>query len=70
MRLLRKPEEMAIILDKNECEGCGTCVTVCTRSAIILKETDGVIIAEIDSAFCDGCGECIEYCARKVIKKI
>jgi ferredoxin len=60
---------MPIIINKEECEGCGTCASVCPKSAIVLKEVDGSIIAEVDSELCDECGECIEFCLREAIKK-
>lgn len=60
---------MAIIINKEECEGCGTCVTICPKSAIILKEVDGSIVAEVVPELCDECRECIEFCLREAIKE-
>jgi len=61
---------MPIIIKKEECEGCGTCMTMCSKSAISLKESNGELVAEIDPAQCEECGECIEFCLRRAIKKI
>jgi len=60
---------MPIVIDKEECQGCGTCVTICPNSAIVLKEVDESIIAEIIPELCDECGECIEFCLRGAIKQ-
>ena len=61
---------MPIIINKGECEGCGTCVSICPNSAIVLEEVDESIIAEVVSELCDECGECIEFCLRGLIKKV
>jgi ferredoxin len=60
---------MPIVIKKDECEGCGTCMTVCSRSAISLVETDGKLVAEIEPSECEECGECVGYCMRGAIKK-
>jgi len=60
---------MPVIINKEECEGCGTCTSICPKSAIVLKEVDGAIIAEVVPELCDDCGECIEFCLREAIKK-
>jgi len=62
--------EMPIIINKEECEGCATCISICSNSAIVLKEVDESIIAEVVSELCDECGECIEFCLRGLIKKV
>ena len=49
--------------------GCGTCMTVCEKSAISLKESDGKMVAEVDPVECAECGECISFCMRGAIKK-
>ncbi len=62
--------EMPIIINKEECEGCGTCTPVCPNSAIALKEVDGSIVAEVVSDLCNECCECMEFCLRGAIKEV
>lgn len=61
---------MAVTIEKEECEGCGTCMSVCSNSAIVLVELDGAIVAEVVSELCEECGECIEFCLRGAIKEV
>ena len=61
---------MAVTIEKEECEGCGTCMSVCPTSAIVLVEVSESIIAEVVAELCDECGECIEYCLRGAIKGV
>jgi ferredoxin len=61
---------MPVTIEKEECEGCGTCTSICPSSAIVLVEVAGSIIAEVVSELCDECGECIEYCLREAIKGV
>ncbi len=61
---------MSVMINKGECEGCGTCLAICPNSAIVLKEVEGSIIAEIVNELCDECGECIEFCLRGAINKV
>jgi len=61
---------MPIIINKEECEGCGTCTPVCPNSAIALKEVDESIVAEVVSDLCNECCECMEFCLRGAIKEV
>ena len=60
---------MPVIINREECEGCGTCMSTCPNSAIVLKEVDGSIIADVVAELCDECGECIKFCLREAIKE-
>lgn len=48
------------------CLGYGTCVNVCSVSAIEI--CDG--IAVVDPELCIGCGQCVKVCPRKIIKLV
>lgn len=61
---------MPVIIDKEECEGCATCTSICSNSAIVLKEVGTSIIAEVNPELCDECCECIESCLRAAIQKV
>lgn len=61
---------MPVVINKEICEGCASCVSTCTNSAIVLKEVNGAIIAEIVSDKCTECLECIEFCLRGAIKQV
>lgn len=49
------------------CVACGTCIKVCPRKAITVK--DG-IIAIVDKDLCVGCGLCIKACPAGIIRKV
>lgn len=46
------------------CNGCGTCYSICPRSAITIKKNTrlGVLTANIDTNRCTNCGLCREVC--------
>ena len=55
-----------VLVDKDECTGCETCVGVCPVEAITM--VDG--LAEIDQDTCTQCGTCIEECPVEAIKEV
>ncbi len=50
-------------VDKNKCNGCGTCTKIATCEALSLKEGK----ARIDHDACVGCNLCLNVCPRKAI---
>ena len=50
---------MAIIIDSNDCIGCGQCDDFCKHSAIKFHSTSGYARAYIDQDVCTGCKLCI-----------
>jgi ferredoxin len=58
---------MPVTIDKDTCEGCATCMSVCPASAIILVEKGESVVAEVILELCDDCHECIESCLRGAI---
>lgn len=47
-----------IIIDKDLCDLCGTCVAVCPEDCIELTET----YLQIDNVHCTTCGLCTKVC--------
>ena len=54
-----------IEIDQNKCEGCGTCVTACSKGAIQLVDGKAQLI---DAEVCDGLGSCLPKCPMYAIK--
>ncbi|MDR0303677.1 MAG: 4Fe-4S binding protein [Chitinispirillales bacterium] len=50
-------------INKEECDGCGACVAVCPKSAVIMPDT-----AVIDAALCIDCKICKNVCPLGAIK--
>lgn len=51
-------------IDKNECIGCGECVTQCPVNTIIIVDEK----AEIDMNNCIRCGVCHDVCPEDAVK--
>lgn len=52
-----------VVVDKDQCRGCGRCIRHCPYQAIIFRKNDiGGWYAEVDEALCKGCGNCISVC--------
>ncbi|MCK9330293.1 MAG: 4Fe-4S binding protein [Candidatus Cloacimonetes bacterium] len=50
-------------VDKNLCDVCGTCASVCPVGAIIIREFDIVI----NNEKCIKCNKCIRVCPAQAI---
>lgn len=61
---------MAVVIVKEECETCGTCIPMCANNAIIYKEEDGATVVEILEEACIECGDCVPSCIRGAIKEV
>lgn len=55
---------MAMSIDEQICNGCGTCVTACPNEAIRLSDGH----AMIEDSACTECGTCIDLCPRGAIQ--
>lgn len=44
-------------VNKNVCDGCGTCVSICPHMAILMP-IEGIVITES----CVDCGSCVSIC--------
>jgi NAD-dependent dihydropyrimidine dehydrogenase PreA subunit len=54
-----------VVVDKNECTGCGICTDVCPVGAASL--VDGVSVIDPDK--CVECLSCIDECPVEAIKE-
>lgn len=53
-----------VVVDKDECTGCETCVETCPVEAISMKDDK----AEIDQETCTQCETCVPECPVEAIK--
>ena len=58
--------EHSVLLDKEKCTGCTTCLRHCPTEAIRIRNGKAVIDAEK----CIDCGACIRYCPHKAKKAV
>ncbi len=58
--------EHSVLLDKEKCTGCTTCLRHCPTEAIRIRDGKAVIDAEK----CIDCGACIRYCPHKAKKAV
>ncbi|MBN1165606.1 MAG: 4Fe-4S binding protein [Methanospirillaceae archaeon] len=54
---------MVVIIDKEKCTGCETCVDECPASAITMKDDKAVV----DNDLCVDCGSCVDVCPSEAI---
>jgi len=59
-----KTEAITANVDERLCTGCGTCVKLCSYSAI-RKDDSGV--ARVNDVLCKGCGVCAASCPEKAV---
>lgn len=66
VKQLTKEEEknMAAVVDKEKCAGCGTCVDGCPVEAIKIVDDKAVV----DKDTCVGCGACVDACPCEAIR--
>ena len=52
-----------IIVDYNNCTGCGACVMVCPVKAIdFVEDSRGFVFPRVDENKCIACGKCVRSC--------
>ncbi|MDI6793768.1 MAG: 4Fe-4S binding protein [bacterium] len=54
---------MAAIVDKEKCDGCGSCVEACPTDAIKVENE----VAVISEEECVDCGTCVDECPNEAI---
>lgn len=53
------------IIDAQNCVACGTCMKVCSKSAIFINSG---VTAVVDKENCVGCGKCVKACPACLIR--
>lgn len=53
-----------VVIDENNCDGCGICVPACIEAAIQIVNGKAKLISE---SYCDGIGACIAKCPKGAI---
>lgn len=54
---------MTIIIDKEKCTGCETCVDECPAAAITMENDKAVV----NNDLCVDCGSCVDVCPAEAI---
>lgn len=59
-----KENNITRIIQSQLCNGCGTCYSICPKSAISIQKSLqlGILTANIDGSKCTNCGLCLEVC--------
>jgi ferredoxin len=52
------------VVDKEKCNGCGLCVSVCYCNALVLV---GVVVTVVETEECGWCTECEAVCPTGAI---
>ena len=53
---------MAVTIDKDKCNACGSCVDACPVEALKIEEK-----AVVDEEACIDCGTCVDECPEGAI---
>jgi len=54
---------MAVIVDLDKCNGCGTCVEACPSEALSLVDEK----VSVDEDACVDCGVCVDECPEEAL---
>jgi heterodisulfide reductase subunit A-like polyferredoxin len=59
----RQNKGYTVVVNEDQCRGCGRCIYVCPFQAITMhRNAVGGWHAAVDEAICKGCGNCISVC--------
>lgn len=50
---------LRIRIDRDRCDGCGKCVTICSEEVLAMRNGKAQLM---DEDYCDGSGECLPVC--------
>jgi NAD-dependent dihydropyrimidine dehydrogenase PreA subunit len=56
---------MAVVINTEECTGCGSCIDECPTELLVLGD-DG-IIKLTDADECTDCGSCVSECPQECL---
>ena len=56
----------SVVLDRNRCRGCTTCIKNCPTEAIRVRRGKALILSDR----CIDCGRCIQVCPHRAIKSV
>lgn len=60
--------ESALTIDKELCNGCGTCVRMCDHQALVLVRSGERVFARLSHPTrCTECGKCIVLCRERAV---
>lgn len=46
-----------LVINKEICDECGTCISVCPANALLLTD-----VLSVDASVCTSCGTCVRVC--------
>jgi len=61
---------MPVIIDKNKCTACETCLASCPFDAIVIVRSTGEDSKAFINEYCNSCKACLEVCPEGAIKEI
>lgn len=63
---MNRNKKHIVIKDKKQCCGCGACVAICSKNAIVMvKDEEGFEYPKFKEELCIGCRLCIKVCHWK-----